>query len=65
MEPNQLPLDFEPFESTKTVKETAVKNAVVYDFSKAKEKQAELERRRLHQSILSSVDHYFDDLKQK
>jgi hypothetical protein len=65
MEPNQLPLDFEPFKSTKPVEETAVKKAVVFDFSKAKEKQAELEKRRLYKAILSSVDHYFDDLKQK
>lgn len=65
MEPNQLALDFEPFESTKAVEETAVKKAVVYDFSKAKQKQSEAEKRRLYQSILNSVDHYFDDLKQK
>jgi hypothetical protein len=63
MERNQLELDFEPLKATeKKIEET---KAAVFDFSKAKQKKIEREKQQLYETIVSSVNHYFDERKRK
>jgi predicted secreted protein len=65
MERNQLELDFELSENSLKTNEKQKNTAIVLDFSKVKQKKLDVEKQKLYQSIISSVDHIYDDLKRK
>lgn len=65
MERNQLELDFELSENSFKANEKQKNTAIVLDFSKVKQKKLDAEKQKLYQSIISSVDHIYDDLKRK
>jgi hypothetical protein len=65
MERNQLELDFELSENSLKTNEKQKNTAIVLDFSKVKKKKLDAEKQKLYQSIISSVDHIYDDLKRK